>query len=91
MNLLFSVLATLALFLSLPQSVVAQTPFYQGKTITIVQGRDPGGTGDLRVRALVPFLQNTFRAIRRSSWSSCPAAAAARRPIMSIEAPSRTD
>jgi tripartite-type tricarboxylate transporter receptor subunit TctC len=35
----------------------AQAPFYQGKTITIVQGRDPGGTGDLRVRALVPFLQ----------------------------------
>lgn len=38
-------------------SVHAQAPFYQGKTITIVQGRDPGGTGDLRVRALVPFLQ----------------------------------
>jgi len=37
--------------------VHAQAPFYQGKTITIVQGRDPGGTGDLRVRALVPFLQ----------------------------------
>jgi tripartite-type tricarboxylate transporter receptor subunit TctC len=35
----------------------AQTPFFQGKTISIVQGRDPGGTGDLRVRALVPFLQ----------------------------------
>lgn len=34
-----------------------QTPFYQGKTITIIHGRDPGGTGDLRVRALVPFLQ----------------------------------
>jgi tripartite-type tricarboxylate transporter receptor subunit TctC len=37
--------------------VFAQTPFYQGKTITIIQGRDPGGTGDLRVRALFPFLQ----------------------------------
>jgi tripartite-type tricarboxylate transporter receptor subunit TctC len=35
----------------------AQTSFFQGKTITIIQGRDPGGTGDLRVRALVPFLQ----------------------------------
>jgi tripartite-type tricarboxylate transporter receptor subunit TctC len=34
-----------------------EAPFYQGKTITIVQGRGPGGTGDLRVRALVPFLQ----------------------------------
>jgi tripartite-type tricarboxylate transporter receptor subunit TctC len=35
----------------------AQTSFFQGKTISIIQGRDPGGTGDLRVRALVPFLQ----------------------------------
>ncbi len=33
-----------------------QTPFYQGKTITIIQGRDPGGTGDMRVRALFPLL-----------------------------------
>ena len=35
----------------------AQESFFKGKTITIVQGRGPGGTGDLRVRALVPFLQ----------------------------------
>jgi tripartite-type tricarboxylate transporter receptor subunit TctC len=35
----------------------AQAPFFQGKTITIIQGRDPGGTGDLRTKALVPFLQ----------------------------------
>jgi len=37
--------------------VYSQTPFYQGKTITIIQGRDPGGTGDMRVRAMIPFLQ----------------------------------
>ena len=35
----------------------AQAAFFQGKTVTIVQGRDPGGTGDMRVRAMVPFLQ----------------------------------
>jgi tripartite-type tricarboxylate transporter receptor subunit TctC len=35
----------------------SQTPFYQGKTITIIQGREPGGTGDLRVRAFIPFLK----------------------------------
>jgi tripartite-type tricarboxylate transporter receptor subunit TctC len=35
----------------------AQEPFYKGKTVTIVQGRDPGGTGDMRVRAMLPFLQ----------------------------------
>ena len=39
------------------ESAFSQASFFQGKTITIVQGRDPGGTGDLRVRALVPFLQ----------------------------------
>ena len=37
--------------------VFSQSDFYRGKTITIVQGRDPGGTGDLRVRAMNPFLQ----------------------------------
>jgi tripartite-type tricarboxylate transporter receptor subunit TctC len=35
----------------------AQTPFFQGKTVTLIQGRDPGGTGDLRTKSLVPFLQ----------------------------------
>jgi tripartite-type tricarboxylate transporter receptor subunit TctC len=35
----------------------SQSSFFQGKTITIVQGRDPGGSGDLRVKALVPFLE----------------------------------
>src|ERR671919_2740628 len=41
----------------LPGELPAQAPYYQGKTITIVQGRDPGGTGDMRVRAMIPFLQ----------------------------------
>ena len=40
-----------------PASAFSQIPFYQGKTITIIQGRDPGGTGDARVKALVAFLQ----------------------------------
>ena len=35
----------------------AQTPFYQGKTITIVQGREPGGTGAMRVTAVIPYLR----------------------------------
>jgi tripartite-type tricarboxylate transporter receptor subunit TctC len=53
-----SLLAALLTFLFVaPEFSLAQTPFYQGKTITIVQGRDPGGTGDIRVRAVVPFLQ----------------------------------
>ncbi len=32
-------------------------PFYQGKTLTVIQGRSAGGLGDLRVRALAPYLQ----------------------------------
>ena len=50
--------SALSLVLALtPVVAYSQASFFQGKTITIVQGRDPGGTGDLRVRALVPFLQ----------------------------------
>jgi tripartite-type tricarboxylate transporter receptor subunit TctC len=35
----------------------AQAPFYEGKTLKIVVAATPGGTGDFRVRALVPFLR----------------------------------
>ena len=49
--------AFIACLVVLPSPVFSQSDFYRGKTITIVQGRDPGGTGDLRVRAMNPFLQ----------------------------------
>jgi tripartite-type tricarboxylate transporter receptor subunit TctC len=46
-----------AILLSLlPGSGFAQTPFYKGKTITFIQAREPGGSGDLRVRAILPAL-----------------------------------
>lgn len=35
----------------------AQTPFYQGKTITVIATTSPGGTGDMRVKSLVPYLK----------------------------------
>ena len=41
----------------LPDSLLSQNDFYRGKTITIIQGRDPGGSGDLRVKVMMPFLQ----------------------------------
>ncbi|HVH91588.1 MAG TPA: hypothetical protein VM783_09405 [Candidatus Acidoferrum sp.] len=41
----------------LPDFLYSQSDFYRGKTIRIVHGRDAGGSGDLRVKALVPFLQ----------------------------------
>jgi tripartite-type tricarboxylate transporter receptor subunit TctC len=47
----------LLICLFLPSYAFSQAPFYQGKTIAVIQGREPGGTGDLRVRALLPFLQ----------------------------------
>jgi hypothetical protein len=50
-------IVVLAHLIVLPGTLFSQSDFFQGKTITIVQGRDPGGTGDMRVRAMTPFLQ----------------------------------
>ena len=36
---------------------VCQSPYYQGKTIIVMQGRDPGGVGDLRNKVIFPLLQ----------------------------------
>jgi len=38
-------------------SLYAQVPFYQGKTVTVIVSSDAGGTSDLRVKSLVPYLQ----------------------------------
>jgi tripartite-type tricarboxylate transporter receptor subunit TctC len=41
--------------------VLAQsTPYFQGKTIMLIQGREPGGTGALRVQAAIPFLRKNI-------------------------------
>lgn len=32
-------------------------PYFQGKTILLIQGREPGGTGAMRVQAAIPFLK----------------------------------
>jgi tripartite-type tricarboxylate transporter receptor subunit TctC len=53
----FLLVALLSLSLGSAGLALAQTPFYQGKTVTIIQGRDPGGTGDMRVKSMLPFLQ----------------------------------
>ncbi|MBI4527988.1 MAG: hypothetical protein HY695_29690 [Deltaproteobacteria bacterium] len=39
------------------QEVQAQADFFKGKTLTLVYGSTPGGIGDMRVRALVPFIR----------------------------------
>jgi tripartite-type tricarboxylate transporter receptor subunit TctC len=40
-----------------PSPASAQTPFYQGKTITVIASTAPGGTGDLRAKAFLPTLR----------------------------------
>src|SRR5687768_14004207 len=35
----------------------AQANFYAGKTVTLIATTAPGGTGDLRVKAMAPFLK----------------------------------
>ena len=46
-----------ALVLLFPKDGSAQAPYYKGKTITVIEGRSPGGVGDLRTKAILPFLQ----------------------------------
>ena len=41
----------------LPGQAFPQAPFYQGKTVTVIVSTSPAGTGDLRVKALIPFLR----------------------------------
>ncbi|MBM4296937.1 MAG: hypothetical protein FJ143_04280, partial [Deltaproteobacteria bacterium] len=46
---------TLVIFIS--TDGICQAPYFQGKTITFLQGRDAGGVGDLRNKVLYQFLQ----------------------------------
>jgi tripartite-type tricarboxylate transporter receptor subunit TctC len=49
-----------ALFLSvgfLPNHVYSQANFYEGKTVTLIATTAPAGSGDLRIKAMVPFLR----------------------------------
>ena len=50
-----TVLAALLIFSS--DFVFSQANFYEGKTITLLAFTAPGGSGDLRVKATVPFLK----------------------------------
>lgn len=51
-------LASLSTYLlSLPGDLLAQVPFYQGKTVTVILGTSPGGTSDMMVKAVLPYLK----------------------------------
>jgi tripartite-type tricarboxylate transporter receptor subunit TctC len=41
----------------LPADLFAQTPFYQGKSITLIQGTAPGGSSDMMVKSALPYLK----------------------------------
>ncbi len=41
----------------LSHSSLAQTPFYQGKTITIIQGTEAGGSSDVMTRSMLAYLK----------------------------------
>src|SRR5262245_64042807 len=46
-----------ALFWSLPSNGFSQSNFYESKTVTLLATESAGGTGDSRVKAMVPFLK----------------------------------
>ncbi len=48
----------LACLLFASDLALSQTPFYEGKTIVLIQGRRPGGLGDMRVRATLSLLSD---------------------------------
>jgi tripartite-type tricarboxylate transporter receptor subunit TctC len=47
----------LGYILTQPGWVFSQVPFYQGKTITVIAGHEPGGTLDVRLKTLIPYLK----------------------------------
>ncbi|MBM4296130.1 MAG: hypothetical protein FJ143_00135 [Deltaproteobacteria bacterium] len=58
--MIFRLLTFGCVYLALGAAVrdtLAQAPYYQGKTITLIRGGEPGGSGDMQARALLPFLR----------------------------------
>jgi putative tricarboxylic transport membrane protein len=53
----FAARAALCALLFFSGSALAQTHFYQGKTITLIQGTAPGGASDMMVKAALPYLK----------------------------------
>jgi hypothetical protein len=52
-------------------SALSQADFYNGKTITIIRGGGPGGSGEFQTRSLCAFSENIYpvdRALRFNIW-----------------------
>jgi len=56
-NLLLKSLPIFIAILTSAPLFAQSTAYFQGKTILLIQGREPGGTGALRVQATIPFLK----------------------------------
>ncbi|HEX6802016.1 MAG TPA: hypothetical protein VF130_06000 [Candidatus Binatia bacterium] len=54
---LFVLAAMMTVLSAQPALLQAAAPFYEGKTLMIVQGRSAGGLGDIRVRTAIPYLK----------------------------------
>ena len=57
LNVWLQVIAVGLVTICLAQNASAQADFYKGKTIKIVRGGGPGGSGEFQTRALVRFLE----------------------------------
>ncbi len=55
-SILIGVLGCLLLLFTTKVTTASAAPFYEGKTLVMVQGDAPGGTGDLRTRAVTHYL-----------------------------------
>lgn len=63
------------LFCLLSNDALSQSNFYEGKTVTLIATTSAGGTGDLRVKAMVPFLKSnvsTSEFRERAMDACCP-------------------
>lgn len=56
-NLFPKMLALLVLSLVVSAPGLKAAPFYQGKTLVLIEGRRPGGTGSFRAQATAKYLQ----------------------------------
>lgn len=54
---LFLRIVSCMLLALIAQPALSQTPYYAGKTITIIRGGGAGGSGEFQSRALMPFLK----------------------------------
>ena len=59
-----------------------QSLFYQGKTITVIAGTEPGGTLDMRIKSLTHFIKKYVPGGPRLSRNTCLARGDERQPTI---------